>query len=228
MADSDEYEIVLINNEIDARSCAKLLSEELTLHNKLRNFYQINVDEYFNQRIWPLIIDVLDQKLSFLIRYRPTNDIVAVMLATDLYLYCKNHPYDEFSPPSDPVQDLYAEMLNQFVHYDFDKELKPNMVLQITAGATRFDHTGKGLAAKLRAHLCNYTRDTKGFQYAFIQTGHPATRHIYINKMNGKEITIIHPANWLWKKKDDGLSRPFKDYKDEPAVNILVNLNKQI
>ncbi|CAF1419946.1 unnamed protein product [Rotaria sordida] len=128
------------------------------------------------------MIDVPDQKLSFLIRHRPTNDIVAVITGTDLYLHCKKHPYDAFSPPSDPVQDLYAEMLNQFVHYNFGKELKPNMVLKISAGATRFDHAGKGLAAKLRAHLCNYARDTQGFQYVFIQIGHSATLHMYVKK----------------------------------------------
>ncbi|CAF1379673.1 unnamed protein product [Rotaria sordida] len=126
------------------------------------------------------MIDVLDQKLSFLIQHRPTNDIVAVITDTDLYLHCKKHPYDVFSPPSDPVQDLYAEMLNKFVYYDFDKELKPNMVLKISAGATRSDHTGKGLAVKLRANLCNYARDTQGLQYAFVQTDHSATRHIYV------------------------------------------------
>jgi hypothetical protein len=42
--------------------------------------------------------------------------------------------------------------------------------------------------------------------------------------MNGKEMTTLNPANWLWRKKGDGLSRPVKDYKGEPIVNILVKL----
>ncbi|CAF4759527.1 unnamed protein product [Rotaria sp. Silwood1] len=227
MACSNEYEIALIDNEIDARLCAKLISEEFTSHTPLTVYSQRTADDYFNQRSWPLMIDLLDQKLSFLARHRPTNEIVAVITGGDLYLYCKRHPYDALSPASHPVQDLYAEMLNHFVHDDFGKELVPNMVLKISAGATRSDHAGKGLATQLRFHLCNYARDTRGFQYAFIQTGHSATRHIYVKKMNGKEMRILYPANWLWNKKDDGLSRPFKDYKDEPVVNILVNLNEQ-
>ncbi|CAF3524418.1 unnamed protein product [Rotaria sp. Silwood1] len=100
------------------------------------------------------------------------------------------------------------------------------MVLFIIAGATRFKHLDKNLAARLRTHLCNYARDTKGFQYAFIQTCHPATRHIYVKNMNGKEMTIVDPATWLWKKKDDGLSQPFKDYQGVPVVNILVKLSE--
>ncbi|CAF4602061.1 unnamed protein product, partial [Rotaria sp. Silwood2] len=129
--------------------------------------------------------------------------------------------------PHRPTTDLFAEMLDQFIHRDFNQELKPNTVLYIIAGATRSKHSGKTLGAQLRAHVCTHARNTKGFQYAFIQTCNPATRHIHVKKMNGKEMTILDPATWLWKKKDDGLSCPFKDYKDEPIVNIFLNLTKQ-
>ncbi|CAF3596673.1 unnamed protein product [Rotaria sp. Silwood1] len=142
MPSSDEYEITLIDNEIDADSCAKLLAEEYIPHNPLTICSQRTADDYFNQRIWPLMIDVLEQKLSFLIRHRPTNDIFAVITGTDLYLH---------------LQDLYVEILNQFVHYDFGTELKPNMVLKTLAGATRSDHEGKALATQLRSHVCSYT-----------------------------------------------------------------------
>ncbi|UJR23950.1 hypothetical protein I4U23_026918 [Adineta vaga] len=77
---------------------------------------------------------------------------------------------------------------------------------------------------KLSTHLCNYARDQRGFQYAFVQTTHPATRNIFVKKMNGEEKTIVDPATWIWKKKDDGLSCPFKDYVGEPTVNVLIKL----
>ncbi|CAF3388157.1 unnamed protein product [Rotaria sp. Silwood2] len=212
MASNDEYEIVLIENEIDACLCAKLLAEEFAAHNPLSIFNQATAKQSFDQWAWPFMINALDKKLSFLIGHRSTNEIVAVIIASNLFLYCEKHPYDASSPASHhPTNDLLAEMLDQFIH----------------PGATRSKHSGKTLGAQLRAHVCTHARNTKGFQYAFIQTCNPATRHIHVKKMNGKEMTILDPATWLWKKKDDGLSCPFKDYKDEPIVNIFLNLTKQ-
>ncbi|CAF0974939.1 unnamed protein product [Adineta steineri] len=228
MDSNNEYEIALIENEIDARLCAELLAEEFALHNPLSIFNQSTAQSLFNTWLSPLITDALDEKLSFLVRCRLTNEIVAAIIGMDLFQYCEKHPYDaSSSASSNPTADLYDELRDRFVHHDFEQKLKPNMVLYIAVGATRTQHSNKGIAARLRAHLCNYARDTKGFQYAFIQTSSPATRHIYINKMNGKELTIIDPATWVWKKKGDGLSYPFKDYKGEPAVNIIVELQKQ-
>ncbi|CAF2868304.1 unnamed protein product [Rotaria sp. Silwood2] len=228
MASYDEYEIVLIENETDARLCAKLIAEEFALHNSLAIFNQQTVEYLFDKWLWPLMIDVLDQKLSFFVRHHPTNEVVAATIASDLFLLCEKHPYDASSPASnDPMVDLFQEMRNRFVHHDFDQKLQPNMVLCISAGATKSKHSGKSLAAQLRTHICDHARDTKGFQYAFIQTTNPATRHIYVKKMNGKETSILDPATWLWKKKNDGLSRPAKDYRGEPIVNILVKLNEQ-
>ena len=225
MAINSNYEICLIENETDARICIKLISEEFALHNSLVAFYKITAEEFFNQCLWPLMMDVMNEKLSFFVRHRPTNEIVAAIVASDLFLLCEKHPYDASDPSStNPVTDLYDEMRDQFLHHDFNQKLKLNMVFRIAAGATKFEHLGKGLAAHLRVHLCNYARDAKGFQYVFIQTSNPATRHIYIDKMNGKELTVIHPGNWIWKKKGDGLSRPLKDYRGEPIVNILVEL----
>ncbi|CAF5126326.1 unnamed protein product, partial [Rotaria sp. Silwood1] len=189
MASNDEYEIALIENENDAHLCAKLLAEEFALHNPLSIFHQATAEQSFDQWVWPFMIDVFDEKLSFFIRHRPTNEIIAAIIASDLFLYCEKHPYDASSPAShNPIKDLIEEMLHQFVHRDFDQELKPNMVLFIMAGATRSEYVGKGFGAQLRTDICNYARDTKGFQYAFVQTSNPATRHIYIKKMNGKEM----------------------------------------
>jgi hypothetical protein len=225
MTSNDEYEIAIIENETDARLCTKLIAEEFALSNPLSVFNQSTPEQLYDTWLWPLMLDVLDEKLSFLVRHRPTNEIVAAIIASDLFLLCEKHPYDASSPPSNgPMADLFDEMRDRFVHHDLQQKLKLNMVLCISAGVTQSKHSGKGLAAQLRIHVCNYARDTKGFQYAFIQTTNAATRHIYVKKMNGKEMTILDPATWLWKKKGDGLLRPVKDYKGEPIVNILVKL----
>ncbi len=221
----DEYEITLIENETDAISCTKLIAEEFSLSNPLSVFNKVRAQELYDTWLWPLMQDVLDEKLSFLVRHRPTNEIIAAIIASDLFILCNKHPYDSSGPASNnPMSDLSSEMRDRFVHHDLDQKLKPGMVLYISAGATQSKHTGKGVAAQLRTHVCNYARDTKRFEYAYIQTVHPATRHIYIKKMNGKEMTTIDPATWVWKKKGDGLSRPVKDYKGEPIVNMLVKL----
>ncbi|CAF1250751.1 unnamed protein product [Rotaria sordida] len=228
MASNDEYEIALIDNEIDARLCAKLFAEEFALYNPLAAFIQITAKAFFTQETYSLMLDVLDEKLSFLIRHQPTNEVVAAIIANDLFSYYEKRRFETFNPISNyPTKYLFTEMLDKFVHVDFDQELKPNTVLFLLSDATRFTHAGNNLAAQLRAHICNHARNTRGFQYAFIQTCHPATRHIYVKKMNGKELRVVDPAEWVWKKKDDGLSRSFKDYKDEPVVNILINLNEQ-
>lgn len=222
---NDEYEIALVENETDAGLCAKLIAEEFALSNPFSVFLKTTPGQLYNTWVWPLMTDVLKQKLSFLVRYRPTNEIVAAIIASDLFLSYEKEKNDTSRPTSiGPGADLFHEMRDQFIHHDFNQELKPNMVLLISAGVTKSEHSGKGVAGQLRTHLCNYARDLKGFEYAYIQAAHPATRHIYIKKMNGKEMTIVHPATWLWKNRGDGTSRPHKDYKGGPIVNILVGL----
>jgi hypothetical protein len=225
MSTNDEYEMAIIENETDARICAKLIAEEFALHNPVEVFYQRTAETMLDGWIWPLVTEKLDQKLSFLIRHRSTKEIVAVIIASDLFLNCEKHPYDASTPASaSPWTDFFTEMRDQFVHHDLQQKLKPNMVLEISVVATQSKHTGKGIATQFSTRVCDYARDTKGFQYAFAQTNNPATRYIFVNKMNGKEMTIVDPASWLWKKKDDGSSRPFNDYKGEPIVNILIQL----
>ena len=222
---NDEYEMNLIENEADVRSCAKLLAEEFASSNDLTIYNKATAERLYDAWLFPLLQTVLDQKLSVFARHRPTNEIVAAIIGQDLFAYCERNPYDPSAPPAPtPLRDLFNEMIDDFIRHDLDQKLKPNLVLFISAGATLSKHTGKGIAARLRTYLCNYARDTKGYEYAFIQTMHPATRHIYIKKMNGKELAVVDPANWVWKKQGDGLSRPVKDYKGEPIVNILVKL----
>ncbi|CAF2874700.1 unnamed protein product [Rotaria sp. Silwood2] len=188
MASNNEYEIALIKNEIDARLCAKLIAEEFALHNHLSAFNHPTPEELFNGWVWSLMIDTLNEKLSFLIRHRPTNEIVAVIIAGDLFLECKNHPYDVSSLAThNPLIDLFDEMLNHFVHHDFNQQLKPKMILFISVVATKSKYLDKSLATQLSTHICDYARETKeGLQYAFVQTSNPATRHICVKKNASK------------------------------------------
>lgn len=222
---NDEYEIQLIDNEKDAQLCTQLIAEEFALSNPLSVFNRTTAEELYDTWLWPLMKETFEQKLSFLVRHRPTNEIVAGIIATDLFTLCAQHPYDASDPPSDSsLTDLFDEMRDHFVHHDLGEKLEPHLVLCIGAGATHSQHAGKGIASPLRTHVCNHARDTQGFKYAFIQTAHPATRHIYAKKMNGREMTTVNPATWLWKKKGDGLSRPLEGYQGEPIVNMLVPL----
>ena len=213
-----------ITNENDARRSTRLIAEEFALSNPLSVFTQSSADDLFDHWLWPLMMEVLDQHLSFLVRHCPTNEIIAAIIANDLSVYVDRHPYNPSAPASsDPVVDFFDESRDRFIREDFRQVLKSNLILCISAGATRSTHAGHGLAAQLRTHLCRYARDEGGFSYALIQTAHPATRHIYLNRMNGKVTSIIHPADWVWKKHDDGQSRPLKDYQDEPITNILLS-----
>ncbi|CAF4013831.1 unnamed protein product [Rotaria sordida] len=122
-----------------------------------------------------------------------------------LYTYHHRYPYNASSPPETiPVSDLLDEMDNLFISRDFGQELRPHLILHITVGTVRAQHSE--------------------FKYAFVQITNQITRHIYINKMNGKDVTIVDPIIWIWKKKDDGLSRSYKNYKDGLISNILSQL----
>lgn len=229
MAVKSGYEVALIENDLEARLCAKLLAEEFAVNNDLSKFNESTSEHIFNSWLWPLASNILDEKLSFLVRHNSTNEIVATLFAGDLFLRCQREPYDALSPASDtPINDLFDELLDQFVQHDFKQKLEPNMVLFIFAVGTQSKHVGKNLAAQLAIHVCEHARGIKGFQYAFVQTTHPATHHIFVKKLHGKELKIMDPATWLWKKKGDGLSCPVKGYNGEPIVNILINLNEEL
>jgi len=224
--DNDDYEIVLIDNENDARLCAQVLSKEFSLSNPLVVFNKYKSEHLFENWLWPLMTEVLDEKLSFLVRHRPTNEIVAAMVSTDFFLYQQKHP-NEYPKSSSgrSARDMYADMRHRFIHQDLPHQLESNMVIYLVAGATNSHHAGKGIASRLRSHVCQYAKHVRGFQYAVVQTSNAATRHIYTTKLNGKETSILHPKNWLRKTDDnqDG-TYPFQDYDDEPIVNILVEL----
>ena len=71
-------------------------------------------------------------------------------------------------------------------------------------GATRVQHLGKGMASRLRTVMCDHAHNTQGFQYAIIQSINQVTRHIYVDKMGGKELRIADLRTWIWNKNGDG------------------------
>ncbi|CAF1174085.1 unnamed protein product [Rotaria sp. Silwood1] len=225
MTNVDEYTYEVINNENDAHVCARLIAEEFTSRNLLTIFDKISSERFFELVSWPWMKEALDQRLSFLARHRSSGEIVAAIIAMDLYVIRKKYPYDASSPPAAiPIEDLSDEMDEIFIRQDFGKELKPNMVLYILMGATRVQRSGKGVASRLRTLMCNNARNTQGFQYAIIQSTNQVTRHIYVDKMGGKELRIVDPRTWIWKKNGDELSCPYKDYKGESISIILIKL----
>jgi hypothetical protein len=53
------------------------------------------------------------------------------------------------------------------------------------------------------------------------------TQHIYLNTMDGKDVTIIDPTTSIQKKKGDELLCSYKDCKSGSIPNILVKLFTQ-
>lgn len=222
-----DYTYEVIENEIDAKECARLLSEEFINHNQMIIYDRLTAERMFEEDSWPTMNEVFDQRLSCLAREKTTGKIVATICAGDLYLAQEKHPFDpQASPATIPFFDLLDEMDQIFIQQDFGQELKVNMVLQIIMGATRTTCTEKGVGTELRTFLCNHARNSRGFQYALAQTTHPATRHIYVNKMSGKELTIIDPTKWIWKKKGHDI-RPYENYTGGTLPNILIDLNRE-
>jgi hypothetical protein len=85
-------------------------------------------------------------------------------------------------------------------------------------------HSGKGIANGIQKAISNYARDKRNFQYILVQVTNQVTRHIFVNNMGGKEVTIIDPTTWVWKKKGDELFYPYKDYQGGLIPNILIKL----
>ena len=221
-----EYIYEVIDNETDAHYCAQLIAEEFLAHNPISVFDQITPTRFFNTCSWPLMKDMFSERLSFLARHRSTGEIVGVIIAGDLYLQHQRKQLCNTSNDAHdiPVDDLIEELDDLFISRDFGQELKPNMVLHIAMCAVRVQHSSKGIGSQIRKVVCDYARDQKGFHYILVQATNPSTRHIFVNKMGGKEVTGIDPTTWIWKKKTDELFYPYKDYKGGSIPNILIKL----
>ena len=223
--DNDEYVIDIVENESDARLCARLIAEQFVQNNPL--FIGTNADEFYNLRLCPLILELFDQKLCFVVRHRPSNEIIGGLIASDLFLYCEKHPCNGLPPISDnPRSDLFNEMRYHFVQHQFGQFLKQNLVLYIIAVATHSSHSNKGILSKLIKYVYNYAKDQCGFEYVFVQTVHPATRFTFVNKMNGKILNTVHPASWFATKDIYDKSNPMKDYQGEPICNVVIHFNE--
>ena len=222
----DEYSLALVETAEDARQCAQLLAEAFAENNPLSVHRQAKAEDLFEYWLHPAIVDVLEEKLSFLVRHRPTNEVVATAIASDLSLYCEKHPYDPSAPASESAAgDFFDEMLDQFVRHEFQQPVRANQVLFISVVGTRSSHAGRGLAEHLAVHLCNYARDQRGFEYAFVQAAHPGTRRIFLEKLHGQATSVVQPATWKWKRMGDGTSCPMQSYPGEPVINVLIRFN---
>lgn len=225
MITDEEYVYELIADENTARICAELISDEFAAREPTTSFASFPSKQLFEETTWPSMMEALKQQLSFFARHRSSGKIVGALMANDLYVEHEKYPYDASSPAASlPVIDLLDEMTDRFIHRDLDKELKPNMVLHIWMGATLVDHASKGVGTRLRVITCDHARNTRGFQYALVQATNPATRQIYLKKMNGKIVSELDATTWIWKKKNDGTSCPYKEFKGAPIPNILINL----
>jgi hypothetical protein len=225
MVDHDDYTYEIIDNALDAQLCAQLLAEAFALHNPMASFHQMSTQQYYDAFMMPILNEVLEERLSFLARHRLSGEIAGVVVAGDMYLHHQKHSYVPTSgPQSVALSDLMQELEDLFLRRDFDQELKPQMVLHISVGGTRTSHSNKGVATGLRKAVCAHARDKRGFQYAFVQVNNVATQHIYLDKLGGKELSKVDPSTWIWKKKGDGLSCPYRDYEGGSIPNILVNL----
>ena len=227
----EDYSYELIANESDALICAEVIAKEFSLNNPITKYDRIS-SECFNTDVsLPLMKFMFNESLSFLVRHQSSNEIIGGLIAGDLYRYHHHYPYDPFSAPQQiAVSDLLDEMDKEFIEKDFGKELKQNLVLHLTVGAVSHRYANQGIATKLNQKLCQYARDQKGFQYAFVQVTNPITKHIYLNKMNGQIVTNIDPTKWIWKKKQqqdqNDLVIPYENYSFGLIPNILIDLER--
>lgn len=224
MADN-EYIYGIIDNETDARQCAQLLAEEFAVHNPITVFEKATSARFFDETSWPIARQMFPEHLSVFARKRSINEIVGAIIAGDLYLEQEQEKlqHDCGVTHSIPIDSLLEELTYLFIERDFGQELKPNMVLYIELCGMRSQYSGKGIAHQMLKMVFDQARN-KGFQYVLAQVTHKATQHIFINKMGGKELSVIDPQTWAWKNEDGGLMYPFKDYQGGPVPNILVKL----
>lgn len=224
MADGD-YIYEILSNDDDARACAQLLAEEFTAHNPITRFDQIDVQQFFEQCSWPLVQSVYPEHLSIIARNPSNGEIIAATIAHDLYLQHERQNQSSTQLLSTiPVDHLLNEMDELFINRDFGQELKKNQVLHIALSAIRHEYSGQNITSRMSEKLCEYARDERGFKYALVQVTNPATRHIYVKKLRGKEVTLFDPTTWIWKKNDQESLCPYKEYQGGIIPNILLEL----
>ncbi|CAF3755301.1 unnamed protein product [Rotaria sp. Silwood1] len=184
-------------------------------------FKGISADVYYDNVALPLMMSVIDQRLSLFARQRSTGEIVGCIIAADFYLI--SH-YNVTTTSGIAHEDLIAD-LDEMSSHDFNSEeqLTPNLVLHFLLQATKVGEEGKGVASRLLQLACEYARKTKGFKYAHAQSSNPAMRHIY-EKMGGRVTSQIDPATWRWKNGGSGNEYPFEEWSAGPLPNIRIKL----
>ena len=222
----NDYIYETIETEEDARTCARLIADEFSLHNDLTRFDQITPERFFDDCSWPIVSDMYNEGLCFLARHRLSNEIVGSLIAGDLYSHAVQTNSTDASKTSYtiPLDYLLEEMDELFIKKDFGRELEPNMVLHIEMCAVRAQHSGRKIASQILTKACENARDRRGFQYALAQVVHDATRHLFIDKLGGIVLSTIDPKTWLWKHDDGECTVPYKDYSGPAIPNVLLQL----
>jgi len=223
MATGGEYFYEIITDENDAREAAKLIADIFSKSNMITVFDCVSSQLFYDAVAWPMMNNSFRKNNSILVRCRSTGEIVAATTAEDLFIEHTDKLNNNVTNPI-AVNDLLDELDELFINRDLGEELKVNMILHIGLSAVSTEHSGKGIAYQMGQFLANRAKE-KGFQYLLVQTTNPATRYIYLNKMNGKEVTIIDPTTWLWKQSpNEELTYPYKNYEGGIIPNILIKL----
>jgi hypothetical protein len=218
------YLYQLIENEADAEYCARLLSEAFSNDNPLTRFQKMTAEGCYQLFMREATEQAMKEGLAFLVRHQPTGEIVATISGYDMYTSQQQHAYDPNAPAHEyPIPDLLDEMSADFIQHNLTEPLKPGQVLYVSVGATRLAHSGQGIAKQLRKVLCKHARDVFGFQKAFVIAGNDRTRHIYLRHLGGKELLVVTPNQWCWKKKGDD-AFPFRSFTGNDFSNIVVDL----
>jgi hypothetical protein len=220
MTDDQNYSYEVLTTNEDARTCAQLISNVFTKSNAVTMSYGMTTEEHFEETSLPLVNNVLDEHLSFFARDKTTQEIVGCIITNDFYLSWLSH---DLSTAIHSLTDLFYELDDMFVN-NLDEELKPNTILQIGLMAIKEGEADKGLATHLSLVACEHARQTRGFRYAHVQPTHPATKHIYLKKFNGKIVSEIDPTTWIWQR--GGNTIPYREWITESIPNILFSLNK--
>jgi hypothetical protein len=210
---------VLTSNE-DARACAQLISNVFTKSNEVTMSYGMSTEQHFEETSLPWVNKVLEEHLSLFARNRTTQEIVGCIINSDFYLTCFHH---DPNVSAHSLSDFFDE-LDDMVVSSLNEELKPNMILHIALTATKENEGGKGLATHLSRLACKHAQQTRGFRYAHVQPTHPATKHIYLKKFNGKIVSEINPTTWVWKK--GGNIIPYKEWTTGSIPNILFSFDE--
>ncbi|CAF2667832.1 unnamed protein product [Rotaria sp. Silwood2] len=216
-----EYAFEVLCSEQDTRECARLTAHSFSSSNPMTVFKGISPDIYYENVALPLMMSVIDQRLSLFARQRATGEIVGCIIAADFYL--KPH-YNVTTMSGIAHEDLIADLdTMSYGDFNLEEQLTPNSVLYFLLQATKVGEEGKGVASRLIQLACDYARKTKGFKYAHAQSSNPAMRHIYA-KMGGQVTSQIDPTTWIWKNGGSGNEYPFREWSAGPLPNIRIRL----